>query len=85
MLPHEAAPLLDQMRLKVSPVKVDGPSLTPKQLAAVIAYGSHNSCDREPSFLHKEMRDFVEKGFWIVLPLEDAIGLDGLRLKARQS
>ena len=26
------------------------------------------------------MRDFVEKGFWIVLPLEDAVGLDGLRL-----
>ena len=26
------------------------------------------------------MRDFVEKGFWIVLPLEDAFGLNGLRL-----
>ena len=26
------------------------------------------------------MRDFVEKGFWIVLPLEDAVGLNGLRL-----
>ena len=26
------------------------------------------------------MRDFVEKGFWIVLPLEDSVGLEGLRL-----
>ena len=26
------------------------------------------------------MRDFVEKGFWIVLPLEDVVGLNGLRL-----
>ena len=26
------------------------------------------------------MREFVEKGFWIVLLLEDAVGLDGLRL-----
>ena len=26
------------------------------------------------------MRDFFEKGFWIVLPLEDAVGLNGLRL-----
>ena len=26
------------------------------------------------------MREFVEKVFWIVLPLEDAVGLDGLRL-----
>ena len=26
------------------------------------------------------MRDFVEKGLWIVLPLEYAVGLDGLRL-----
>ena len=26
------------------------------------------------------MRDFVEKVFWIVLPLEDAVGLNGLRL-----
>ena len=79
-MPHEAAPLLDQMRLKGSPVKIDGPPLTPKQLAAAILYGSHNSCDKYPSFLRTEMRDFVEKGFWIVLPLEDAVGLDGLRL-----
>ena len=26
------------------------------------------------------MRDFVETGFWIVLPLEDSVGLYGLRL-----
>ena len=77
-LPPEAAPLLDQMRLKGDPVKIDGPPLTQKQLVSAIAYGSHNSCDRNPSFLRKEMRDFVEKGFWIVLPLEDAVGLDGL-------
>ena len=25
------------------------------------------------------MRDFVENGFWIVIPLEDAVGLDGLQ------
>ena len=79
-LPHEADPLLDQMRLKVTPVKIDGPNLTPKQLAAAIAYGLHNSCDRDPSFLCIEMRDFVEKGFWIVLPLEDDVWLNGLRL-----
>ena len=68
-LPHKAAPLLNQMRLKGTPVKIDGPPPTPKQLAAIIAYGLHNSCDRDPSFLRTEMRDFVEKGFWIVLPL----------------
>ena len=79
-LPHEEAPLLDQMRKKGTPVKIDGPPLTPEQLAAAIAYGSHNSCNRDPSFLHTEMRDFVEKGFWIVLPLEDAVCLNGSRL-----
>ena len=62
-LPHESAPILDQMRLKGAPVNIEGPSLTPKQLAVAIAYGSHNSCDRYPSFLRKEMRDFVNKGF----------------------
>ena len=77
-LPHEATPLMDQMRLKGAPVKIYGPPLKPKQLAAAFSYGSHNSCDRDPSFLRKEIRDFVEKGFWIVLPLEDAVGLDGL-------
>ena len=68
------------MRQKRTPVKIDGPPLTPEQLAAAIAYGSHNSCKRDPSFLRTEMRDFVEKVFWIVLPLEDAVGLSGLRL-----
>ena len=73
-LPHEASPLLYQMRLKGIPVKIAGPLLTPKQLAAAIAYGLHNSCDRDPSFLRTEMRDFVEKDFWIVIPFEDAVG-----------
>ena len=68
------------MRLKGAPVKIEGPPLTSKQLAAAIVYGYHNSCDRDPSFLRKEMRDFVEKGFWIVLPLENYVGLYGLRL-----
>ena len=36
-LSQEAAPLMDQMRLKLSPVKIDGPPLTPKQLAAAIS------------------------------------------------
>ena len=71
---------MDQMRLKRAPVKIDGPPLTPKQSTAAIVYGYHNSCDRDPSFLRKEMRDFVEKGFLILLLLEDAVGLDGLRL-----
>ena len=26
------------------------------------------------------MRDFLEKGFWVVIPLEDAVGLNGLGL-----
>ena len=47
-LPHEAAPLLDQMRQKGTPVKIDEPPLTLEQLAAAIAYGSHNSCNRDP-------------------------------------
>ena len=79
-LPHEAAPLLDQMRQKETPVKIYGPPLTPKQLYAVIVYGLHNSCDKDPSFLRAEMRYFVKKGFWIVLLLEDDAGLNGLRL-----
>ena len=41
-LPHKAAPLLDQMCQKGTPVKIDGPPLTPEQLAAAIAYRSHN-------------------------------------------
>ena len=68
------------MRLKGTPVKIDRLPLTPKQLAVAIAYGSHNSCDKDPSFLRTDMRDFVKKGFWIVLPLEDAVRLNGLCL-----
>ena len=71
---------MDQMRKNGTPVKIDGPPLTLEQLAAAIAYGSHNSCNRDPSFLRTGMREFVEKGFWIVLPLEDEVGLNGLHL-----
>ena len=62
-LPHEAALLLDQMRLKGTPVKIYAPPLTPKQLATAIAHGSHNSCDRDTSFLRTEMRDLSKRIF----------------------
>ena len=49
-LPHEEAPLLDQMRLNGTPVKIYGPPLSPKQLAAAMRMGRTTLITETPHF-----------------------------------
>ena len=49
-LPHEAAPLLDQMRPKESPLKIDGPPLTPKNYLRLLRMGPTTLVTEIPHF-----------------------------------
>ena len=49
-LPHEAVPLLDQMRLKGTPVKIDGPPLTPKNYPRLLRIGRTTLVTEIPNF-----------------------------------
>ena len=79
-IPHGAARLLDRMRRCGVPVPLSTPPLTLEEKDTAAAYGSHASCDANAKFLRKEIGDFVQKGFWMVLPFSTVRKDPNLRL-----
>ena len=54
--------------------------LTQEQLREQLDRGCHQSAQNHAAFLREEMADYVESGFWLVLPYELIKDLPGLRL-----
>ena len=54
------------------------PPWSEKLLAQRVKQGSHQSCKEHKPFLREEMLDFVEKGFFTLLPWRLVKNLPGL-------
>jgi hypothetical protein len=50
------------------PVVLKTPPWTDEVLDERVQRGSHKSCDEHLEFLREEMLEFVQKGFWLMLP-----------------
>jgi hypothetical protein len=79
-LPHRAAPLLHQLRTQGAPVVFHTPPWDTERLNACVARGPHSSAIDHAAFVRDEMAEFVEKGFWTVLPYRSVQHLPNLRL-----
>jgi hypothetical protein len=79
-LPHRAAPLLDRLRTHGAPVELTTPPWTPERLQDCVDRGPHSSATDHAAFVREEFADFVEKGFWTVLPYRLVKQLQSLRL-----
>jgi hypothetical protein len=79
-LPHPAATLLNDIRENGVPVNVAGEEWTKSKLEAAAARGPHKSAQEHAAFVREEMADFCRQGFWVVLPLDEVIDLELLRL-----
>ena len=79
-MPHPANELLDDLRREGAPVQLKSTDLSLEERDAAMEYGSHGSCSRGLNFIGKELVDFVQKGFYVVLPYDDVRELKGLRL-----
>ena len=79
-LPHPAAPLLHALRNHGAPATLLTPPWSSTQLDQAANRGSHSSSLDHIDFVHEEMADMVEKGFWTVLPYHQVAHLPGLRL-----
>ena len=75
-IPHPAAVLLEELRTVGARVEISTEPLTAKQLDAAAEYGSHGSCVRGLGFICREMLDFIEKGFYMVLPFDQVRDLE---------
>ena len=69
-IPHTASTYLQQLRDQGIPVRLDDPPWDPEQISLKAERGAHPSATVQRHFLRGEFADFIEAGFWVVLPLE---------------
>jgi hypothetical protein len=81
-IPHSARTYLQQLRDQGIQVRLDDPPWDPEKIIHNAQRGAHPSATVHRHFLRGEFADFIEAGFWVVLPLEQLRALpDGdLRL-----
>lgn len=67
-LRHKAARLLDHLRKRGANVTLTTPPWSDQRKNETMARGPHKSSIEHADFLREELLDFVQKGFWMVLP-----------------
>jgi hypothetical protein len=66
---HKASRLLGHLRRRSANVTLSTPPWTDCQHEATLLRGSHKSAAEHIEFLREELLDFVQKGFWMILPV----------------
>ena len=69
-LRHKAARLLNHLHKRGANVTLATPPWDEERLNSTIQRGPHKSATEYVDFLKEELLDFVQKGFWMVLPLK---------------
>ena len=67
-LPHKAGRSLSHLKTKGIPAMSSSPPWTLQQRDDAVSRGSHKSCLGHQKFLDEELKSFVDKGQWLVLP-----------------
>ena len=68
-LRHKAARLLDHLHKRGANVTLATPPWDNDRLEATLERGPHKSAAEYVEFLREELLDFVQKGFWMILPI----------------
>jgi hypothetical protein len=79
-LQHPAMPLLKYYQDHGVPVHMEVKEWDWEQLEKMIKCGPHLLAVQHGDFIHGKMADFLESGFWPVLPLSLVCNLEGLHL-----
>ena len=77
---HKAIPYLQRLGKRGAPAVMKTKPWSQRKLRRMLKRGSHKSCHEHLEFLREEMAEFVEKGFWTVLPYRCVKHLKNLRL-----
>ena len=77
---HPAHRLLRQYARRGAPVVYSTPSWSAARIQAAVRRGPHKSAAEFQDFLAGEMLDFINKGFWLLLPYRVIRNLPGLRI-----
>ena len=77
---HPAAELLAKWRDEGVPALTSSEPWPTEDLDLHIERGCHHSAVEHAEFLREEMSEFIENGFWVVLPYSKVQGLPNLQL-----
>jgi hypothetical protein len=67
-LKHKSARYLQHLKKRGANVVLTTPPWSVERLEATIKRGAHKSSEEHAEFLREELLDFVQKGFWTILP-----------------
>ncbi len=59
---------------------IEGPTPTQHELEAKIQRGAHQSAHKHKAFIRQEMAEFINSGYWVVLPFDQVKHLPNLHL-----
>ena len=76
---HPAAEYLQDLRDNGIPAKSTAPEWTEEEKMNRFYRGAHASAEMNKAFIREEMAEFMECGFWTVLPLHLVKDLPGFR------
>ena len=77
-IPHPAATFLENLRTKGVPAKADDAEWTPEERDNKFYRGAHATAEMNRAFVREEMAEFMECGYWTVLPYSVARLIPGL-------
>ena len=75
-IPHQASAYLQTLRDTGAAVNMDDPRWSDERIQSCVARGPHPSANLHRDFLRDEYADFIEAGFWVVLPLDQVRALN---------
>jgi len=80
-IPHSAALYLHRLARSGIPAPSTAPPWSPSKRKEVLRRGAHSSATHQfRDFLIEDMKDYVEKRFWVVLPYKDVQSMPHLKL-----
>ena len=79
-IPHPAADFLQDTRLHGIPARADDEDWTQATKDECYAYGVHATATAHKDFIREEMAEFMQSGFWTVLPYRMVRELPKLRI-----
>ena len=77
---HPAGTILKSYQRNGVPVVLKSSPWSRNKIKKLLARGSHKSCNEHLDFMRTEFLEFVEKGFWVILPYRHVRKFKHLRL-----
>ena len=78
-IPHPSAPFLNHLHNQGVPVETVDGNWTQAERDTCFQHGPHASGQQHSAFVHEEMAEFADTGYWVVLPYSAIKHMENLK------